>query len=44
MTVFEWVLFFLIIQIVHGLGTWKLYKISGFKSLEAFIPIYNAFV
>ena len=44
MTVFEWVLFFLIIQIVHGLGTWKLYKISGFKSLEAFMPIYNAFV
>ena len=44
MTIFQWFIFFLIIQLVHGLGTWKLYKSAGYKSLYSFIPIYNALV
>ena len=44
MTFFEWALFFLIVQFVHGLGTWNLYKSAGFKSFYAFIPLYNAII
>ena len=44
MTVFEWLIFFFVVQIIHGLGTWKLYKFSGHKPIEAFIPVYNAIV
>lgn len=44
MTVFEWLIFFFVVQIIHGLGTWKLYKFSGHKSFEAFVPVYNAIV
>ncbi len=44
MTFFQWFIFFLIIQFVHGIGTWKLYKLCGYKSFFAFIPIYNAVI
>ncbi|WP_370392065.1 signal peptidase I [uncultured Winogradskyella sp.] len=40
----EWFVFFLIIQVVHGLGTWKLYVKAGRQAWEAFIPVYNAVV
>ncbi|MDO1500049.1 signal peptidase I [Winogradskyella maritima] len=42
MTWTEWFIFFCIIQIIHGLGTWKLYIKAGRQAWEAFIPIYNA--
>lgn len=44
MTALQWFIFFLVIQVIHGLGTWKLYEKAGRKSWEAFIPIYNAIV
>lgn len=44
MTLIQWFIFFLIIQIVHGLGTWKLYIKAGRQAWEAFIPIYNAII
>ena len=44
MTIFQWFLVFLAIQIVHYLGTWKLYEKAGRKSWEAAIPVYNAIV
>lgn len=44
MSLFHWLLFFLLIQVIHGLGTWKLYQKAGRKSWEAFVPIYNAIV
>tara|TARA_B110000093_G_scaffold62623_1_gene67780 strand:+ start:12234 stop:13937 length:1704 start_codon:yes stop_codon:yes gene_type:complete len=40
----EWLLFFLVIQILHFLGTWKLYVKAGRKAWEAAIPIYNGVV
>lgn len=44
MTLSQWFLFFLILQVVHFAGTWKLYKKAGRKSWEAAIPVYNAVV
>lgn len=40
----EWLIFFLIIQLIHFLGTWKLYVKAGRKAWEAAIPIYNGVV
>ena len=44
MTISEWLIFFFVVQLIHGLGTWKLYIKSGYKGSLAFIPIYNAFI
>jgi len=44
MTFTHWCLFFVIIQIIHFLGTWKLYVKAGRKPWEAIIPIYNGIV
>src|SRR5690606_19012628 len=40
----QWLLFILIIQVIHFLGCSKLYIKAGRKAWEAAIPIYNAFV
>ncbi|NRD20512.1 signal peptidase I [Winogradskyella eckloniae] len=40
----QWFIFLLVIQIIHGLGTWKLYIKAGRKAWEAFVPIYNAVI
>ena len=40
----SWILFVLAIQIIHFLGTWRLYKAAGYKGWYAAIPIYNAFI
>lgn len=44
MTITQWLLFFIAIQIVHFLGTWKLYQKAGRKSWEALVPVYNAII
>lgn len=44
MTTYQWFVFFLIVQLIHGLGTWKLYEKAGRKSWEAFVPVYNSIV
>ncbi|MGG6230577.1 signal peptidase I [Tenacibaculum sp. SDUM215027] len=44
MTFTEWFLFFLFIQVIHFLGTWKLYTRAGRKAWEAAVPVYNAIV
>jgi len=44
MTLYQWFVFFLFVQIVHLLGTWKLYIAAGRKSWEAAIPVYNAII
>lgn len=40
----EIILILLILNFIHGLGTWKLYKISGNSAFHSFIPLYNVFV
>ena len=44
MSLTGWLIVFLIIQVIHFLGTWKLYVKSGRKAWEAIIPIYNAII
>lgn len=44
MTLYLWFVFFLVVQIIHFLGTWKLYENADRKRWEAAIPIYNAIV
>ncbi|MGB3344996.1 MAG: signal peptidase I [Aequorivita sp.] len=39
-----WLIFILIVQVIHFAGTWKLYQIAGRKAWEAAIPVYNAVV
>lgn len=39
-----WIIFILIIQVIHFLGTWKLYVKAGRKWWEAAIPVYNAII
>ncbi len=40
----QWIIFILIVQVIHFLGTWKLYVKAGRKAWEAAVPIYNAVV
>ncbi len=44
MTFTQWFIFFLLLQLIHFLGTWKLYVKAGRKAWEAAIPVYNAVV
>lgn len=44
MTLSLWFVFFLAVQVIHFLGTWKLYESAGRKRWEAVIPVYNAIV
>ena len=44
MTLVQWFVFFLVVQIVHFAGTWKLYQKAGRQAWEAAIPIYNAII
>jgi signal peptidase I len=39
MTFIEWFIFFLVIQVIHFAGTWKLYLRANRKAWEAAIPI-----
>lgn len=40
----QWIIFFFIIQLLHGLATWKLYIKAGRKAWEAFVPVYNSVI
>lgn len=44
MTISQWILFLLLVQIVHFLGTYRLYQRAGRKAWEAIVPVYNAIV
>lgn len=44
MTLTGWILFLLVIQVLHAACTWKMYVAAGRKAWEAAIPIYNAVV
>ncbi len=44
MTWTDLILFILIVQVIHFLGTWKLYVAAGRKAWEAAVPVYNAVV
>ena len=44
MEISGWLLFILIVQVIHGIGTWKLYVKAGRKAWEAFVPVYNGII
>jgi signal peptidase I len=44
MTAYQWFVFFLIVQIIHFLGTWKLYEAAGKKRWQAAVPVYNSII
>ncbi|GLB52316.1 signal peptidase I [Neptunitalea chrysea] len=44
MTLYQWFVTFLVIQVIHFLATWKLYIKAGRKSWEAAVPVYNAVI
>jgi signal peptidase I len=44
MTLYLWFVFFLAVQVIHFLGTWKLYQAAGRKTWEAAIPVYNSII
>jgi signal peptidase I len=44
MEISGWLIFILLVQVINGIGTWKLYVKAGRKSWEAFIPVYNGIV
>jgi len=39
-----WLIFIVIVQVIHFLGTWKLYIKAGRQAWEAAVPVYNAVV
>lgn len=44
MEISGWLVFILLVQIIHGIGTWKSYVKAGKKAWEAFVPVYNGIV
>ena len=44
MTWTDLILLILVVQVIHFLGTWKLYVAAGRKAWEAAVPVYNAVV
>ncbi len=44
MTYLQWFFFYLLLNAIHFVGSWKLYQKAGRKAWEAAIPIYNLFV
>ncbi|MBE15096.1 MAG: signal peptidase I [Cytophagaceae bacterium] len=44
MTITQWLLFIVVVQLIHFAGTWKLYQRAGRQAWEAAVPIYNAVV
>ena len=44
MSLSGWLLFFLIVQVIHFAGTWKLYQKAGRQAWQAAVPVYNAIV
>ncbi len=44
MTLIQWFIFFLALQVIHFLGTWKLYEKAGKNKWLALVPVYNAIV
>ncbi len=44
MSLTGWLLFFIIVQVVHFGGTWKLYQKAGRKGWKAAVPVYNSIV
>ena len=43
MTITQWLIFFIVANIIHGLATWNFYKKAGVAAWKAFVPFLNVF-
>jgi len=43
MTITQWIIFFVVMNIVHGAATWKFYKKAGVDAWKAFVPFLNIY-
>jgi len=43
MTIIQWIIFFLVMNVIHGLATWKYYRKAGIEPWKAFVPFLNMF-
>ncbi len=41
---FNWLIAFILYNLIYGASTWQLYKKAGRKAWEAFIPFYNFWI
>ncbi len=41
---FNWLIAFILYNIIYGASTWQLYKKAGRKAWEAFVPFYNFWI
>ena len=41
MTISQWLIFLIVLNLIHFLGTYKLYQKAGKKAYYALIPVYN---
>lgn len=39
-----WIIFFILLQVIHAAGTWKMYVAAGRKAWEAIVPLYNVII
>ena len=43
MTLTQWFIFFIVMNIIHGLATFKFYKKAGIEAWKAFVPFLNMY-
>jgi len=43
MTIYQWILFFLLLNLIHGLATFNFYKKAGKAVWKAFVPFLNMY-
>ncbi len=44
MSISQWILIFVILNVIHGLATWKFYKRAGVEAWKAYVPFLNFYV
>jgi len=43
MNIYQWVIVFVVLNLIHGLATWKFYKKAGIAPWKAFVPFLNIY-
>jgi signal peptidase I len=43
MNIYQWIVVFVILNIIHGIATWKFYKKAGKQAWKAFVPFLNIY-
>ncbi len=43
MNISQWILVFIVLNLLHGIATWKFYKRAGIEPWKAFVPFLNLY-